>query len=121
LEANPMSIFEIVNQAECLCNVERFTIGHQVLDINVYDPILEKKYRLTFVGVVFFSGPINWNGVEFEIAAPDECLSILKKIVRFDKIPDEYLLELYKLYKVKNQRIPIEIISAVPYVKEIQD
>ncbi len=76
-----------------------------------------QKFYLVFEGVEYFEGPLHWRGVKFFVGPPDECLEILRKIKgrRFNRMTDDYLLNIYRLYKTKTPELEVKILAGPVY------
>jgi hypothetical protein len=111
------NFFSLPNPDDFRCIVMKYAIGHSVLHIQLEDQIHRGNIlHSVFAPTVYFSGPIRWNGANFQVAPPDECLILLRRIEYLDNISDEKLLSdlyNYKLYTVETPRETIKIIAGM--------
>lgn len=84
-----------------ICEVLGYMKGHSFMVLGAYLPRfpLEKTY-LAFQGVEYFEGPLTWTSADFRFGERNECLELLRKLTRYDKAPDELLVEKFKLFLI---------------------
>jgi hypothetical protein len=85
------------------CNVHEIDEQNK-LRLRLFKPYVKKeRLWITFTSVLFCDMPRSWAGAEFEIAPPDECLQLIRTLrnERLKLIPDDALINEYKLFKVR--------------------
>jgi len=70
--------------------------GHSLLFIAATRE--ETTVYWSFEGVEYLEGPMLWRGAAFKAESNDKCLEYLRRIRRFDKLPDAYLVSYFKLF-----------------------
>lgn len=100
------NIFSFVNPDELECLVVEYTIGHRIVTLQVYDPNLRTTKRLVFLGVSYFSGPLNWPGANFKFMSWKETIQFFSELHDTSKLreAEEYIQKEaskhFKLYMV---------------------
>lgn len=94
------------------CQVWGYLKSHSVLIIQLQADS-ETSCFLEFAAVEYFEGSIVWQGANFSLAPPDECLRIIRRTGRFNSISDDYLLSHLRLFTVNSDsESPIKILAA---------
>ncbi len=104
------------------CRVWGYVPGHSQLLIRLYkEDLLDASLYLGFETVIYFEGPMNWVGVDFQLGQPDECKILLKKIgINVPDIAIEEFLRLHRLFIINRPEGQIRIFAGnVHLVKEI--
>lgn len=104
------------------CVVWGYLPGHSQLLIRLYkEDFLNESLYLGFDTVIYFEGPMNWVGVDFQLGQPDECKRLLKKIgLNVAKEALEEFLRLRRLFIINRPEGQIRIFAGnVHLVKEI--
>src|SRR5687767_8481732 len=102
------NIFSLKNPTECLCEVTKFKISHGALDIQ----LVEEKVFLVFVGVIYFQGPMSWQGANFSLSPEVKTLKLVRHIYPDLAEGHENLLtRFYKLYRVRTAKFNILILA----------
>lgn len=68
---------------------------------------------LTFINVLFFEGPLQWQGVDFYLGTSGECAEILDHIGLDPKVFD-----LYRLFKIKLAKCYVNIVASRVYCSD---
>lgn len=93
-------ILDFPNFDTCHCRVIGYIRSHSFMEIKVdYIGVntSEDVFYIAFEGVEYFEGPMIWQGGQFRIMSPIDCLNLLHKLGRYEGIPDEYLLKRFQL------------------------
>ena len=115
------NIFSLDDPRQYNCMVESFVIGHAEMYIRVSHRTDNKYFRVWFVMVEYFSGPIRWESANFCLATSQDCLALLRDhIPRLDSLNDDFLTDNFKLYKVPLPKQDIEIIAAAAGISDEQ-
>jgi hypothetical protein len=93
--------FNIVAPETCACEVLGYMKGHSYLEIKVaqqrHDEVKDTFY-LEFEGVEYYEGPMRWKWANFSISSADTCLEIIHRLGYYANLPDDFLLERFKLF-----------------------
>jgi hypothetical protein len=104
------------------CHVHRYFSGLSRLYLRVFkgqqnQPQSQPAFYVLFSDVGYYEGAISWQGADFCLAFPDDCIALMLKvgmvgeaIVQF---PDAYaaLTENAKLYVVQTTHTPVRFIA----------
>jgi hypothetical protein len=94
------NIFVIQNPEENFCRVWSYFVSHSRLLLRVYrGKIGEEEFYLNFEMVQYFEGSLGWKGATFYIGSSEECVKLLQQ-QGFEGLPDEDILEHFRLYVV---------------------
>jgi hypothetical protein len=94
------NIFEILNPETCYCVIQGYLKHHSYMEIRVARENIESSegvLYLHFEGVVYFEGPMIWQGAAFSLAPSSACLSLLHKTAKYEGVPDDYLSQRFQL------------------------
>jgi len=63
------------------CKVWSYLVSHSQMLLRVYkdDFMTGDTFQLLFTGVLYYEGPMSWQGVDFHFGTSDECLRLLHK------------------------------------------
>jgi hypothetical protein len=106
-----MSLFNLPNPDSCICRITNYQKSHSRLFIEIYDAIDDGTWVLSFIGVEYFASPTAWRGSRFEIADGANTLKLLHETKRFQGIPDNYLLEKFRLYQTVDSSMLVSILA----------
>ena len=100
------------------CNVYRYSSTLSQLYIRVFKGMsVAPSFYLFFSDVGYFEGPMNWEGVDFQMQPADDCLSLMRDMGMVEDFllddPDtrEALTESVHLYTVKTRHSTIRIVG----------
>lgn len=65
---------------DCLCTVLGLQLSHQELNMNIYSPATQEKYRVRFRAVEYFEGAMRWRGARFRISTFEESMELLEQV-----------------------------------------
>lgn len=112
------NVFNLPAPQRYRCHVHRYFSGLSRLYIRVFRGEQDAPaFYLMFTDVGYFEGPINWEGADFCIASPEDCLHLMlqtgmvgEAILQF---PDAYLplTEHARLYVVRTSHQPVRFIA----------
>ncbi len=102
-----------------LCEVVRYLNVHNSLAIRFRNSDNSGEiFYVEFVSVQYYSGPMVWNSVHFEVATPQECATLLRRIPDFKNLTENEISHKtsphsdgYKLYRSTDQEFFVEIIA----------
>ncbi len=93
-------LFPLEDPDNWVYRVQSYSSSLSQLQISVANHTLNRKYIITFVGVEFFDGPIDWSGKGFLIGDKEECLQILRKM-EAHKDTEASSLDIHNLFVVE--------------------
>jgi len=102
------------------CFVEYYTTVHSRL-------FLEIRFKhyvgyIQFWAVKFFSGPMMWHGLDFQVAPPEMTLEFIRNHREFDQIHDSIITDDYRLYYLDKPRFQVQIVATdVAQVDELPE
>lgn len=99
------------------CYVFHFNKSHSQLLIDVFDPKNDKRIRVHFSDVLYFSGELRWTGANFRVNRIDRGLDLLKRLEWYSTMTSDVLERLdvenlYKYYEVTRNFDPIIILAS---------
>ena len=89
-------------------------INHRELYIAVKHPNNGEHFYLVFVHLMYWAGPMAWNGARFSLASDEQYLKFARTIAALDQLTEEQLLNTgnrYKLYKANSGNLQISVIA----------
>lgn len=112
------NIFEIEHPKIYRCNVLRYDSGLSRLYIRVFKGMsVAPSFYLFFSDVGYFEGPVNWEGVGFNIESSEKCLSLMvdtgmvRDIMLDDPDTRLALAEAAQLYTLQTPHSTIRIVA----------
>ena len=110
------NIFSFVNPDELECLVAEYTVGHRIVTLQVYDPNLRTTKHLVFLGVGYFSGPLNWTGANFKLMSWKETIQFFSELHDTSKLreAEEYI------QRDASKHLKLSTVSAVKPKMEIR-
>lgn len=110
------SVFDIANPQEYACVVRKYSAGHSALHIQAVSNFKPPDiFYMVFYPVEFFSGPMTWQGVDFQIGSAEETLEIFNRIERYRHVSKQALMNRpynLRLYIIKTPLGLIQIVAA---------
>jgi hypothetical protein len=74
------NIFNIKTPQIYRCHIHRYYSGLSRIYVRAFKgEAKEPAFYLLFSDVGYFEGPMNWQGISFRIAPPQECLALMQK------------------------------------------
>lgn len=103
------NIFDLVDPSAYGCRVASYHRTHSTLLIVAAHP---ERYQsqiihLNFLGVMYFEGPMKWQGADFCLETTDECAKLLQKL---GEDVDLYLKRT-SLYVVELPNLKVKILA----------
>lgn len=110
------NIFSFANPDELECLVVEYTVGHRIVTLQVYDLNLHTTKRLVFLGVSYFSGPLNWTGANFKLMSWKETIQFFSELHDTSKLREaqEYI------QREASKHFKLYTVSAIKPKKEIK-
>lgn len=107
---NALDTFKSEDAAQYWCQVEYYAITHTPM---LLLKILFKRYvgYIQFWSVQHINAPMNWQGLDFQIASPQMTLEFARNHNRFDTLDDEVLIDNFKLYHIDRPRLQVQIVA----------
>jgi hypothetical protein len=102
------NFFELTDSQECACAVASYRINHSLMLVKVDNVKSEETFYLTFSGVLYFEGPLKWQGGNFCIETVDECEKLLRKIGYGYAL---HVLDKYRLFVVNLPSAEVKILA----------
>ena len=85
------------------------------MEVQVSQIDSKEIFYVDFDGVEYFAGPMVWQGANFRLGQPQECIALIRKLGRYDDIPEDYLLQNFQLFTVVTtntlNELRIEVIA----------
>lgn len=110
------NIFAIANAEDYWCSIQSYSLELSSLRVDAYIKSDPTNYlQFVFYPVEYFCGPIVWQGANFKLAGSDECLDVLSKLERHEKVSSEKLIGKFydfKLYTVMTPKNVIRIVAS---------
>jgi hypothetical protein len=108
--------FSITDPDSYGCGVYKYVASLSVLHIRVVNSTKPPNlFYIVFYPVEYFSGPMYWQGANFQLAPDEECLMILSRLERYKgTLPEKLLIDeehKLKLFTVKSPRNTIQIVA----------
>jgi hypothetical protein len=103
----------IENPKQYYSAIHLYYVGHSMLLVQAdkgKESGPDRLLYLTFTNVVFFEGPLQWQGVDFYLGTSDECTEMLNRIGL-----DKRTFDLYRLFKIKLEKGFINIVAMRVY------
>ncbi len=85
-ENSKSNIFSLVNPNDFHCVVENHTASHSVMHIKIFNPANNETRILEFQLVLYFSGPMDWKGADFQLRPWEECVNLLSTLNKMHQI-----------------------------------
>lgn len=116
METVVKELSHIQNPDQYYSAIHLYYVGHSMLLVQAdkgkeFGP--DRLLYLTFVNVVFFEGPLQWQGVDFYPGTADECAEILDRIGMNEK-----LFDLYRLIKKQLKKGSVSIVAMRVYCND---
>ena len=118
------NIFGLANPQTCRCRVLGYIMGHSQLYVSVSMPSnigvnANEALCLAFEGVLYYEGPMWWQGADIRIGTRDEQLEILKRVNKSDFEStgdnDEYALQKYRLFILDGPDAQVRIVAMMAF------
>ncbi len=111
-----IDLSDITNPSAYHCRVWSYLASHSQLLVRVHkgDFVTGDTFYLLFAEVLYFDGPMSWQGVTFHLGTSEECWELVRKRPGFSEIPqEERLLALKKvrLYTFEAQDCTVRILA----------
>jgi hypothetical protein len=73
----------------------------------------ETAFYLLFSDVGYFEGALNWQGANFRIAPPRDCMALMQKAGLLPPQPElaAALMEVVRLYVCDTEHVPVKIVA----------
>ena len=118
IEHGSKNAFNITNPARYRCQIFHYHRKLSRLYLSVYQRRREEPaFYLLFSDVAYIEAPTSWLGVEFDIAARDECIALMLEVGLVEdaihRFPDAYasITDYARLYRVRSVHREIRIIA----------
>jgi hypothetical protein len=116
------NIFGLPEPNDCRCRILEYTMGHSQLFVRVTMSSgaavnAGEIMCLGFEGVLYFEGPMWWQGADFRIGTRDEHLAILQRVNSSDfggngeKI--QHALRKYRLFILNGAAAQVRIVATM--------
>jgi hypothetical protein len=111
--ASEYKMILIENADEYWCQLYEYRISHKVMYVRLNHKKHNREwFYLYFSGVVYYSGPTVWDGANFRVVPPKDCLSFSRELGCFEHIPDKLILNTFQLYLVEKPSFSVTIIAS---------
>jgi hypothetical protein len=116
------NIFGLLEPNDRQCRVLGYVMGHSQLFVRVsmppgVDVDTDEIMCLGFEGVLYFEGPMWWQGADFRIGTREEHLAILKRANKSDFEGNgedaEYALRMYRLFVLDRPNTQVRIVATM--------
>jgi len=116
------NIFGLSEPNDCQCRILEYAMGHSQLLVRVTtsssaDVNAGEVMCLGFEGVLYFEGPMWWQGADFRIGTRDEHLAILERANKSDFEGNggnsEYALRMYRLFVLDRPNTQVRIVATM--------
>jgi hypothetical protein len=106
------NIFSIQDPDVYVCAIELYVLGHAEMRIRVYKlDEADRAIHINLDSVEYFSGPTHWKSARFRFGTTEEIMDLARGLYRLQALPEDMLLEIFKLYIVGNPPI-VKIIAS---------
>ncbi len=99
-----------------VCAIYKYELSHYQMYIKIEHPVDAIPRYINFSYVHYFSGTTTWQNANFRIGTSIETLKFLRELDEFNKLKDDTLLELFKLYTIDSFRPGIKLIASASHV-----
>ncbi len=115
----PNNPFPIENAEEFLCRVMYCNINQEREELMIHAQSRNgDKFRLYCIELRYFSGPMQWSGIDFEVKSQEECKNLLVQNGYSKELADFLLQRGISLFEKKiKQGGKIQIIAR--YIEKI--
>ncbi len=118
-EHGSKNAFNISNPARYRCQIFHYHRKLSRLYLSVYQGRREQPaFYLLFADVAYIEAPMNWLGVNFDIAERDECIALMLEVglvgEAIQQFPDAYasITDYARLYRATSVHSEIRIIAS---------
>ncbi|MCY3917065.1 MAG: hypothetical protein OXG49_13745 [Chloroflexi bacterium] len=119
IEHGSKYVFNISNPARYRCQIFHYHRKLSRLYLSVYQGQREQPaFYLLFADVAYIEAPMSWLGAAFDIAARDECITLMLDLglvgEAIHRFPDAYasITDYARLYRLKSVHREIRIIAS---------
>lgn len=119
IERGSRNVFNITNPGAYRCQVFHYHRKLSRLYLSVYQgQRSEPAFYLLFSDVAYLEAPMSWLGADFNIAARDECVSLMLEVglvgEAIHRFPDAYasITDYARLYCLRSVHSEIRIIAS---------